>query len=90
MARLLEDQTQHWLTPSRHAENDLSPEAYARFGRCVAASLAPEHMRRALHQSWGWGGELMHGLRARYGITIPDELCWRITEYANRDTAPDT
>lgn len=85
MVRLLEGQTAHWLTPSRKAEQDLSPQAMERFGRCVAASLAPEDLRRAYNRAWTWGGELMNLLRARYGVAVPDELCWRITAYANED-----
>lgn len=89
MTRLLEGQTQHWLTPSRAAERDLAPETHARFARCVAASLAPEDMARAYHQAWRWGGELMHGLRQVYGVRVPDELCWRITDAVNREESPD-
>ncbi len=85
MVRLLEGQTAHWLTPSRAAEDDLSRQALERFAGCVAASLAPEDLRRAYHRAWTWGGELMNLLRAQYGIVVPDELCWRITAYANED-----
>ncbi len=88
MARLLEGQTQHWLTPSRAAERDLAPQTYARFARCVAASLAPEDMARAYHRAWAWGRELLDGLRREYGVSVPDALCRRITETVARDGAP--
>lgn len=86
MARLLEDTTAHWLTPSRAAECDLTPETMTRFARCVATRLTPDELRRATLEAWVWGGELMHALRQRYGIDLPDQLCARITAAANADS----
>lgn len=88
MARLLEDATAHWLTPSRAAECDLAPETMARFARCVATRLTSDELRRATLEAWVWGGELMHALRQRYGIDLPDQLCTRITAAANTDAQP--
>jgi lincosamide nucleotidyltransferase B/F len=82
MARALEGQTGHWLTPSRLAEQDLAPETCTRLVECTAP-LEPRALRRAYGQCWAWGGELMAGLRTRWGIRVPDELCWRITALVN-------
>lgn len=78
MVRLVDGATDHWLTPSRAAEQDLTPERYARFAQCVAASLAAEELRRAYTQMWAWGTELMHELRQTYALDVPDDLCTRI------------
>jgi lincosamide nucleotidyltransferase len=85
MIRALEGVTDHWLTPSRFAEQDLSPEAYARFKDCTA-HLDERSLWRAYHKAWGWGGELLAALRATFGITYSDDLCWRITDAVNRET----
>ena len=79
MSRALEGSTEHWLTPSRLAEHDLSPEAYARFKDCTAY-LDERALWRAYHQSWGWGGELLAGLRGKFGITYSDDVCRQITD----------
>jgi lincosamide nucleotidyltransferase len=85
MARILEGQTDHWLTPSRSLEHDLSPETYERFRQCTAA-LDANSLRRAYQNVWKWGGEMMDDLRARHGITVPVQLCQRITGAITRQT----
>jgi lincosamide nucleotidyltransferase len=79
MARLVEGATDHWLTPARRAEQDLSPEAYARFRDC-AAPLDPDALWRAYRAAWEWGGEMLAALRARFGIVYSDDLLARITD----------
>jgi lincosamide nucleotidyltransferase len=79
MARLLEQATDHWLTPSRLVEQDLSPEAYARFAECVAAGLDADSLRRAYRAAWTWGSAMLADLGARLDITPPgDDLLARI------------
>ena len=73
MARLLEHTTDHWLTPSRLVEQDLSPEAYARFAACVAAGLDAGSLRRAYRAAWTWGTALLTDLGARLDFTPPDD-----------------
>jgi lincosamide nucleotidyltransferase len=77
MARALEGTTDHWPTPSRALEQDLSAGAYARFVGCTA-SLDDTALRRAYGQAWQWGAEMLDGLRARFGIAYPAELCERL------------
>jgi len=73
MARAGEGTTDHWLTPSRLLERDLSPDAYARFRACTA-DLDESALWRAYRAAWTWGGELLDVLHARFGVTIPDDL----------------
>ncbi len=79
MVRLGEGATDHWLTPSRLLEHDLSPEVYARFEACVPHGLTPEALRHAYGNAWAWGGDLMGLLRARFDVQVPDDLCETIT-----------
>ena len=37
MARLLEGRTEHWITPTKCLESEISPGAYARYISCSAA-----------------------------------------------------
>ncbi len=78
MVRALEGCTDHWLTPSRLAERDLSPDAYARLKAC-AAGLDEQALRRAYRNAWDWGGELLAGLRDTFGIIVDDDLCEQIS-----------
>ncbi len=73
MARAVEGTTDHWLTPSRLLERDLSPDAYARFRACTA-NLDEAALWRAYRAAWVWGGELLDTLHARFGVGIPADL----------------
>jgi lincosamide nucleotidyltransferase len=84
MVRALEGSTDHWLTPSRLAEHDLSPEAYARFRECTA-QLDERALWRAYRKTWAWGGDLLAGLRGTFGIAYSEELCRTITDMTNRN-----
>jgi lincosamide nucleotidyltransferase len=80
MARVLEDRTDHWLTPSRLAERDLSAETCARLKAC-SALLDEDALRRAYAAAWAWGDEMLIALRDRFGIVYPAALCARLTTY---------
>ena len=78
LARAVEDKTEeHWLTPSKRLEADLSSEAYARFAACTSDLSSLE---RAYKTAWIWGGELMRTLETSHGIPLPDELLQRLDE----------
>jgi len=79
LARAQEHAAQHWLTPSRRLEQDLSPAAYARFVDCTAA-LDPAALRRAYTHAWTWGRALIEALRGPYGLEISDALLERISQ----------
>lgn len=73
MARLLEGATEHWPTPSRGLEREISPAAYERYQACTApcerAALA-----RAFREAWRWGREQLEALYRRHGLALPDDL----------------
>jgi lincosamide nucleotidyltransferase B/F len=83
LARLNEQATRHWPTPSRRAEADLSPESYARFARCTAA-LDPGQLVMAYVNAALWTQELAATLARRHGLTWPAPLLDQITERFRR------
>lgn len=58
LARIAEDRTTHWATPSRGAERDLSVAAMSRFAACTAPLDRPL-LLRAYREAWRWGNEMM-------------------------------
>jgi lincosamide nucleotidyltransferase len=70
MARLAEGQTQHWLTPSRRAERELTARAVA----AVAATAATAHPRavgEAIAAAWTCGRAYWSTLANSFGFTLP-------------------
>ena len=76
LVRAAEDKTEeHWLTPSKRLEADLSSEAYARFTACTSDLSSLEG---AYKTAWIWGKELIRTLEAAHGFPLPDELLQRL------------
>jgi lincosamide nucleotidyltransferase len=76
LARVAEDRTGNWLSPTRRLELELAPVSYRRFRECTAA-LGPADIRAALHRAWQWFRELRTALL----IGVPDEeLTAELTE----------
>jgi lincosamide nucleotidyltransferase len=73
LLRILEGATEHWPTPSRALERDISPLAYARYQACTARCERAE-LARAYRESWLWGRELLQSLYQRRGLELPGEL----------------
>ncbi len=73
MVRIVAGTTVHWYTPSRALEQDLSPEAYARYRRCTAA-LDPTDLERAYAECWRWFTKLFPTLCRRLGVTVSATL----------------
>lgn len=73
MARLRAGATQHWPTPSRLLEGDLSTEGYARYAECTA-SLDRGELWQAYRAAWAWGQELIAHLGRRHGLHVPGVL----------------
>ena len=63
----------HYATPARRAEDELSPQAQARFAACTA-SLRGDELERAYAAAWRWAGELHGALAVRYDLTLPAAL----------------
>lgn len=55
MARLAENRTQHWLTPSRSLEDDMPPEALPPLHRTTATAADPDALATALTATWSAG-----------------------------------
>jgi lincosamide nucleotidyltransferase B/F len=79
MARLVEGATQHWPTPSRSLEQDISPEAYMRLVAC-SARLEREELHAAYREAWRWGSEMADVLARRHSLRLPVTLFTRIGE----------
>ena len=70
-ARLIEGSTDHWQTPSKNVENDLSPETCRRYIACTA-SLANDALECAYAAAWTWGNELARTLSVTQKL-VPNE-----------------
>lgn len=77
MARVLEDSTVHWPTPSRLLEHDLSTEAYERYRRCTGA-LDTGSLWRAYANAWAWATEMLPALSESREVMLPGDLLARI------------
>jgi lincosamide nucleotidyltransferase len=73
MARILEGTTEHWPTPSRNLEHDISDAVYRRFQACTAPCERIALMR-AYKEAWHWGRELLEALYRRHSLSLPGEL----------------
>lgn len=73
MARLAENATEHWLTPSRGAEVELSAEIVAQL-RAATAEAMPEGLARALRAAFELGRRCWSVLADRYGTPLPTAL----------------
>lgn len=79
MVRLLEGKTEHWPSPSKALESDISRAAYARYAACTAR-LNGEDIRSAYLSAWEWGKEMMKVLGGRHGLESPATLLERIDQ----------
>lgn len=73
MVRLVEGSTEHWPTPSRGLERELSPTLYARY-QARTASCERVALTRAYTEAWRWGRELLETLYRHHALALPDEL----------------
>jgi len=79
LARLVEQTTDHWPTPSKGLERDLSAQAYQRYQACTAP-LERERLGLAYIATWGWGCELSAILATRHTLILPAQLFEHITQ----------
>jgi len=70
-ARLIEGSTDHWQTPSKNVERDLSAETYRRYIACTAA-LDNDALERAYAAAWTWGKELARTLSVTHEL-VPNQ-----------------
>ncbi|MFD2080405.1 lincosamide nucleotidyltransferase [Actinopolymorpha cephalotaxi] len=67
------DATRRWLTPSRLAERDLSPEVVDALAQ-ASARTEPADLGRAYAAAWELGERLWRTLAATWGFDPPDRL----------------
>lgn len=77
MVRLVEGTTEHWPSPARVLERDISPASYARYVRCTAPADA-QALLAAYRAAWAWGLELGAVLADRFGRALPESLTDKI------------
>jgi lincosamide nucleotidyltransferase len=76
-ARLREDSTVHWQTPSKNVEEDLAPETYRRYVECTAG-LRSTDLERAYRAAWVWSKEMIHALAVERGFDPQATLVQRL------------
>lgn len=77
LVRLYEGNTDHWPTPSRAPETDLSDAAYRRYLTCTAgAERGP--LCRAYRESWKWSRELFEAVVSPRNIQLPDTVMTQV------------
>ncbi len=77
MARLDEQQTEHWITPTRALERELSIDAYARYAQCTAG-LNKSALWNTYRAAWQWGKAW---IQAQHPGTLLDKLETRFSDY---------
>jgi lincosamide nucleotidyltransferase len=75
--RLHEGTTEHWLTPSKNVERDLSKSAYDRYVICTA-TLRGRELENAYRAAWAWGKELTRALSDENGVDPLEALVERL------------
>jgi lincosamide nucleotidyltransferase len=73
LARLAEQSTTHWLTPSRRAEAELSPEAVTALLDTTVRADA-DGVRDGLRAAWKHGRQHWIQLARRHGRSVPEGL----------------
>ena len=70
LVRLSERRTDHWPTPSRALEDDLSIFARVRYQGCTG-SAEPDALCAAYRATWQWGRELFATVGGPLGVDAP-------------------
>lgn len=81
MVRLQEEIIGHWITPTKAAERELSPQAYRRLV-AASAGLDPQALWAAYRAAWSWGLELLPGLLEGQDLELPHSLVEKIERYS--------
>lgn len=63
--RVNEGSTEHWPTPSKNVEHDISAVSYERYVACTA-SLKERDLEQAYLSAWEWGKELVDDLAGQF------------------------
>jgi lincosamide nucleotidyltransferase B/F len=83
MARLLEGRSEHWITPTKALEQELSPSSYERYRACTAP-LEVGSLRAAYLAGWEWGNELLTRLAQCHQLDLPGDLIHKLHQRLHR------
>jgi lincosamide nucleotidyltransferase len=87
LVRLQEGTTDHWPTPSRALEKDLSAAAYRRYLICTAGA-EPKALCAAYRESWRWSLELFKRVAEPLNIGLPTGVIARVHRLLRVSAAP--
>lgn len=79
LIRLSEGTTDHWPTPSRALERDLSAAEYERYLTCTAGARLSE-LSSAYRESWKWSRELIDELGGPLDVGLPPSIVQRVED----------
>lgn len=77
LVRLHEGTTDHWPTPSRALETDLSDAAYERYVTCTAGA-EPGALCTAYRESWTWSDEVLGAVAGPLNVELPAPVVARV------------
>ena len=75
--RIHEGSTEHWPTPSKNVEHEISPPSYKRYVACTA-SLKGRELEQAYQLAWEWGKELVDDLAGQFNFDSHPALVQQI------------
>lgn len=87
LVRLHERATDHWPTPSRALEKDLSADSYNRYLACTA-SAESRVLWVAYRESWKWSLELFRSVAEPLNIELPTTVIADVQRLVNNSEAP--
>jgi lincosamide nucleotidyltransferase len=79
MIRLVEGVDEHWITPTKSLELEISPEMYRRYQGCTSA-LDSVSLEQAYQSCFDLGRELITEMANQFDLSIPEELLDRLAE----------
>jgi lincosamide nucleotidyltransferase len=77
LVRLREGKTEHWPTPSRSLEGDLSAAAYGRYVNCTSGAR-PGELCAAYRESWRRSRELFETVAGPLNVVPPAAVIARV------------
>ncbi len=87
LVRLHERSTDHWPTPSRALEADLSESVNRRYVTCTA-SAEPDELCTAYRESWKWILELFEKIAVPLSIELPETVISQVQRLLDKAATP--
>lgn len=83
MARLQLGKTQHWITPTRRLESELSELAYHRYQACTS-KLSEDDLLNAYLAAWEWGMEMLDQLFNQFNVNSYQDVMARLDQHIRK------